>query len=111
MSSPLTAAPASSGFRPGAPEWIGLGCGAALSAATTWLIVTDLRTPEGYSNRVYAPPAFGFALLVASYGTVRLRGVPFVLRLLAWPVAVLAGYLGFGLALIIFVGLLRQFAS
>jgi hypothetical protein len=54
-----------------------------------------------YSNRSFALPGAGFSFLLVVYGCIRARFIPLWLRLVGAPFAFFAGYLVFGLILIL----------
>ena len=73
-----------------------------LAARTAHLIYLDHFGPMGaVSNRSFAPAAAGFSLVASSYFSFGTDRFSLHLRLLAWPVLLVIGYLGIGLGLIV----------
>lgn len=63
------------------------------------------------SNRSFAPVAFMFSFVLSSYAVWRAERIEVPCRVIAWPIIVFLGYLGFGLALILLNGWVGQLAK
>ena len=79
-------------------------CAAAgVVIAFVWFEVLSYCDHSGahYSNRDFAPPAFLLSLAFSLWLAFRLTAVPLVVRIVTFPFILLAGYAGFGLAMIL----------
>ena len=83
--------------RPSSFGWLDGAATAGVAIAFAWYV---MLASSGYSTRDFAPPALVLSLVVCTYGSLRLKSVPLLVRVLGFPVALVVGYLGFGLLMI-----------
>lgn len=60
-----------------------------------------------YSNRVFARPALGYAIVLVTYAAIRLQTVDWKIKILAWPFCVLVSYGLMGLLLLFINGIVE----
>lgn len=95
----------------GVAEWITLICCIVLCWQTWQLIYKDNYVSGSLvSNRSFAPPAFLFSFILSSYAAWKIERFDLPLRIGAWLVSIVVGYLSIGLLLIMINGFVCQLA-
>lgn len=79
--------------------WIDGAAAGGVAAVIAWYLM--IFASPGHSNRDFAGPALLLSFVLSTWGSLRLNSVPLLVRVLCFPVALVIGYLGFGLLMIL----------